>query len=343
MRSASAILRRLGVAIGLLAASSASPHAASATASTLETVRARGHLECGVSDGVAGFSTVDEKGRWSGLDVDFCRALAVAVLGDKTAVKFRPLSVADRFRALEAAEIDVLARNTTWTLSRDSEQGVRFVDVLFYDGQGFLAPRTHALASALELTGAKVCVLKGTGAEAALAGFFNARRMRFRLVASAHWDEVVHLYDKGECTVLSADISVLASARSRLSVPADHVLLPEMVSKEPLGPWVRASDSQWFAIVRWTLKALVAAEELGMSSASAQAMQAAGSEAVAPVHGGGASLGLASDWMLQIVRQVGSYGEIYEQNLGQASPLRLKRGLNDLWTRGGLMYAPPIR
>ncbi|MEW5962923.1 MAG: amino acid ABC transporter substrate-binding protein [Pseudomonadota bacterium] len=306
-------------------------------------MRARGHLECGVSDGVAGFSTVDERGRWSGLDVDLCRALAVAVLGDRSAVKLRPLPVADRFRALEAGEVDVLARNTTWTLSRDSERGVRFVDVLFYDGQGFLAPRTHALASALELTGAKVCVLAGAGAEAALAGFFNARRMRYQLVASAHWDELVRLYESGGCTVLSADISALASARSRLSLPSDHVLLPEMVSKEPLGPWVRASDSQWFAIVRWTLKVLIAAEELGISSTSVEAMQAAGSEAVARLLGGGAGLGLAPDWALQIVRQVGSYGELYERSLGQGSPLKLKRGLNDLWTRGGLMYAPPIR
>lgn len=325
----------------LVAASALLAGGPRAAASTLETVRARGHLECGVSDGVAGFSVVDERGRWSGLDVDFCRAVAVAALGDRAKVKLRALTVADRFRALEMGEVDVLARNTSWTLSRDSEVAVRFVDVLFYDGQGFLAPRTHALASALELTGAKVCMLAGTGAEAALTGFFNGKRMRHQLVPSAHWEELVKLYESGHCTVLSADVSALAAARSRLAAPAEHVLLPEMVSKEPLGPWVRASDGPWFAIVRWTLRLLIAAEELGLTSAGVAA--GSGGEALAHLAGGGAGLGLAPDWAEQIVRQVGSYGEIYERNLGLGSPLRLKRGLNDLWTRGGLMYAPPIR
>lgn len=341
MRSATAHPLRLLMPMWLLAAVAVLVGGPRAAASTLETVRARGHLECGVSDGVAGFSIVDEQGRWSGLDVDFCRALAVAVLGDRAKVKFRALTVADRFRALETGEVDVLARNTSWTLSRDSEAAVRFVDVLFHDGQGFLAPRTHALASALELTGAKICVLAGTGAENALAGYFNAKRMRHQVVSSAHWGELVRLYESGHCTVLSADISVLAAARSRLAAPAEHVLLPEMVSKEPLGPWVRSSDAPWFAIVRWTLQLLIAAEEIGLTSAGVAT--GAGGEALARLRGGGAGLGLAPDWAEQVVRQVGSYGEIYERNLGLGSPLRLKRGLNDLWTRGGLMYAPPMR
>ena len=329
-----------GVVLSLLGAMAAH-------AGLLDAVRARGHVECGVSDGVPGLSTVDASGRWSGLDVEFCAALAAATLGRADAVKYRPLSDADRFKALARGDVDLLARNTAWTLSRDTELGVRFVDVLLYDGQGFLVPRTHALASALELSGARICVQSGTHAEAGLAGFFAARKMRYQPVVSERWSALVQLYAGGQCSVLTGDLTVLASERSRLANPTDHVLLPELISKEPLAPAVGADDSQWFAGVRWTRMALVAAEELGITSANAEALRASGSEAQRAFLGAGAPLGsaigLAPDWAFQVVRQVGNYGEIFSRNLGSDSPLALERRLNDLWSRGGLMYAPPVR
>lgn len=334
---------RAAAAAALLATVLVAPPVADA--GTLEDVRARGSLECGVSDGVTGFSLF-ENGRWAGLDVEFCSAIAAAVLGNKDAVRFRPLPVGDRFRALMSGEVDVLARNTTWTLSRDTELGVRFVDVLFYDGQGFLVPRTHALASALELSGAKICVMSATLAEPALARFFSVRRMRFQPVASPHWTELVANYVSGVCNVLTADLTTLAVERSRLANPAEHVLLPELVSKEPLAPAVRDNDMQWFAVVRWTLKALIAAEELGLTRANVVAMRGGHtSEELAGFFGAsiGATMGLPPDWAFQIVKQVGNYGEIFERTVGQGSSLKLERRLNDLWSRGGLMYAPPMR
>jgi len=314
-------------------------------AATLDVVKARGHLECGVSGDVPGFSIADAQGRWTGFDVDFCSAVAAAVLGNKNAVKFRQLSVGNRFRALTSGEVDVLAGNATWTLSRDTELGVRFVDVLFHDGQGFLVPRTHALASALELSGAKICALSGTHAEAALARFFSVRKMRYQLIAAEHWGDLVMQYTSGVCNVLTADLTTLAIERSRFADPDAHVLLPELVSKEPLAPAVRADDAEWFLIVRWTLMALISAEELGVTSANADVVSGSAGEEIAGFlsASSGGAMGLPPDWAFQVIRQVGNYGEIFERNVGMRSPLKLKRRLNDLWSRGGLMYSPPMR
>lgn len=321
--------------------------AAAAAPSTLDAVKARGYVNCGVGDNTPGFSEVDGNGTWSGLDVEFCSALAAAVFGDKNNVKFRALQTADRFRALREGEVDVLMRTSAWTLSRDSDLGARFVGVLFYDGQGFLAPRGHAVASVLELSGASICVLPGGTGERAVSEFFTRSKMRYQLITSPRWDDLVKAYAAGSCTALTGDLSLLAYERSRLAVPADHVLLTEMISKEPLGPFVKAGDDTWFAIVRWTAMALVAAEELGLSSTNVAGMTGTSFMDIRRFLGLeanlGQPLGLARDWAFQVIKQAGNYGEIFERTLGAGSVLKLERGLNNLWTKGGLMYAAPFR
>jgi general L-amino acid transport system substrate-binding protein len=313
---------------------------------TLDTVRKRGHLICGVGEAMPGFAHADEKGKWSGLDVDFCSAVAAAVLGNKDLVKFRPLSTTDRFKALQDGSIDVLSRATTWTLSRDTEIGLRFVGTLFYDGQALLVRRSQGLTSVLELSGATVCVLAGTSNERGLAEFFRSRQMRYQAVSAPRWDELVDAYAAERCTLISSDLSVLALERESFASPGDHMLLPELISKEPLGPAVRQGDEEWLSIVRWTLMALIAAEELGVTSETAAELVASPSADVRNLLGGGnlgQGMGLPADWAFQIVKQVGNYGEVFARNVGKKSPLRLDRGLNDLWTRGGLMYSPPFR
>lgn len=320
--------------------------ASAAHAATLDDVRARGHVVCGVTEGQPGFATVSPAGAWTGLDVDFCAAVATAVLGSRDAVKYRVLSPSNRFQALAAGEVDVLPRAGGFTLSRDTEHGVRFVATLFHDGQGFLVRRGHAVASALELSGASVCVLSGVGVQG-LETFSRARRMRFQHMVADKWSETVKRYADGACTVLTGDVTALAAERSRLATPGEHVILPELVSKEMLGPLVRRGDEQWFSIVRWTLHALIAAEELGITSASAEAMRADPNPEVRRFLGLeadlGRPLGLARGWSYEIVRQVGNYGELFERNVGLASPLALDRGVNNLWTRGGLMSAGALR
>lgn len=315
--------------------------------SRLETIKARGYLNCGVGDSLAGFSQVNARGQWSGLDVEFCSALATSIFGSKDAVKFKNLTAADRFTALVNGEVDVLARATAWTLTRDNELGVRFVGVLFYDGQGFLVPRGHAITSVLELSGASVCVLPGSSGERGVTDFFGQRKMRFQLVTSEHWDHLVRTYASGGCTVLTGDLSVLAYERSRLAAAGDHLLLPELISKEPLGPAVKAGDEQWFSVVRWNYMALIAAEELGLTSTNVDAMRASSALDVRRFLGLeadlGASLGLARDWAYQIVKQVGNYAEVFDRNLGHGSILKIDRGLNNLWTKGGLLYSMPLR
>lgn len=310
-------------------------------------VRARGHLICGVSEAAPGFSTVDDKGQWSGMDADFCAALAAAVLGDRRAVKYRALSAADRFRSLSSGDIDVLSGATSWTLTRDTELGIRFVGVLFYDGQGFLVRRAHALTSVFELSGASICALAGTTADKGLTDFFRARQMRYQLVSTARWEDLVKAYASDSCTLLSGDVSALALERGRLANPPDHIILPEVVLKEPLGPAVRQGDEQWHSIVRWTLMALVMAEELGVTSQSVEEQRESPVLAVRQLLGAdgepGQALGLPKDWGFQVIRQVGNYGEIYDRAFGANSPIRLERGANALWTQGGLMYAPPFR
>jgi general L-amino acid transport system substrate-binding protein len=321
--------------------------AGAASSATLEDVRARGHLICGVGDGVAGFSHVDERGVWSGLDVDFCGAVAAAVFGRKDAVKFRPLSAANGFQALRGNEVDLLARATTWTLSRDTELGLRFAGTIFYDGQGFLVRRGQAVASVLELSGASVCVLSGTAAEQGVVDYFRARQMRYQLVVAERWGDLVKAYVAGTCTLLSSDMSVLALERSRLAKPGDHMLLPELITKEPSGPGVRQGDDQWFAIVRWTLMALIGAEELGLTSENIDSLNTSTLLDIRRFLGLDANLGqamgLERDWSHKIVKQVGNYGEIFARNVGANSALALERGVNGLWTKGGLMYAIPLR
>lgn len=335
-----------GICYGALAVAGAVT-ASAATTSVLETVKGRGYINCGVSESAPGFSQVNARGQWSGLDVEFCSALAAAIFGKKDAVKFRGLTAGDRFKALADGEVDVLSRATAWTLTRDTELGARFVDVLFYDGQGFLVPRGHAIASVLELSGASICVLPGSSGERSVADFFGQRKMRFQLVTSDRWDQLVKAYAAGGCTVLTGDISVLASERSRFANAAEHALLPEVISKEPLGPAVKAGDDVWFSVVRWNYMALIAAEELGLNSTNIDAMRASTALDVRRFLGLeadlGAPLGLARDWAYQIVKQVGNYAEIFDRTLGPGSPFKLDRGLNNLWTKGGLMYAAPLR
>lgn len=321
---------------------------AEASAETrLEAIRARGYVNCGVGTGITGFSQVDSSGRWSGLDVDFCSALAAAVLGSKDAVKFRNIQPGDRFKSLSDGEVDVMLRGSPWTLTRDTELGLRFVGVLFYDGQAFLVPRGHAIISVLELSGASICVLPGSSGERSVSDFFGQRKMRYQLVTSEDWAQLVKTYGLGGCTTLTGDLSLLAAERAQLAQPNDHILLPELIDKSPLGPVVKAGDDQWFAIVRWTYMALVAAEELGITQSNAGSMLNSTVLDVRRFLGLegdlGAPLGLAKDWAYQIVRQVGNYGEIFERNVGQNSALKLQRGLNDLWSKGGLMYSAPFR
>lgn len=318
-----------------------------AAAATLDDVRARGHLVCGVTEGMPGFAAVAPDGAWRGLDIDFCGAVAAAVLGRRDAVRYRVVTPASRYHALAAGEVDLLPRANGRTLSRDTEQRVRFVDTLFHDGQGFLVRRGMAVASVFELSGASVCVMTGTGADTALEAYFQQRRMRYHAVASAEWVDAVKAYADGACTVLSGDVTTLAAERSRLFNPGEHVILPELVSKEMLGPVVRQGDEQWFSIVRWSLAALISAEELGITGAAADGLRVSPFIDVRRFLGQEADLGrpmgLAREWSYRIVKEVGNYGEMFERNVGLKSPLALERGLNNLWTRGGLLSAGPLR
>lgn len=329
-------------AVGSLAASAAQ------AGPTLDAVKARGEVVCGVNTSLYGFSTPDEKGRWTGLDVDVCRAVAAAVLGDANKARFVPLSAQQRFTALQSGEIDILPRNTTWTLTRDTANGLNFTAINFYDGQGFLVPKALGVKSAKELSGATVCVQTGTTTELNLADFFRANNLSFKPVTIEKYEEVTQAFLAGRCDALTSDKSQLASIRANDTPnPDDYVILPETISKEPLTPSVRQGDDQWFDIVRWVQFATMEAEERGITAATVD--EALKSEdpnvkrmlGVTP--GMGAALGLDEKWAYNAIKQVGNYGESYERNVGQGSKLKLERGLNDLWSRGGLMYAPPIR
>ena len=332
----------------LLAALTFALAAASAHAeSTLEAVKKKGYLQCGVNTGLPGFSSTDEKGHWTGLDADFCRAVAAAVLGDAAKVKFTPLTAKERLTALQSGEIDLLSRNTTWTLSRDTALGVNFVGVIYYDGQGFLVSKSLGVTSARELDGAAVCILAGTTTELNLADYFRTHGMKYQPVVFDTPDQTAKGFEAGRCDVLTSDQSQLYALRIKLARPENAVVLPEVISKEPLGPAVRQGDDAWFNIVRWTLFALVNAEELGVSSQNVEEMKGSSNPEVRRLLGiegpKGEGLGLADDWAYQAIRQVGNYGELFERNVGQGSPLKVERGLNALWTKGGLQYAPPIR
>ncbi len=318
-----------------------------AQAETLKTVKDRGMLACGVSQGLPGFSAPDDKGNWTGLDVDVCRAIAAAIFNDPTKIKFVPLSAKDRFTALQSGEIDVLSRNTTWTLSRDTSLGANFAGVTYYDGQGFMVKKALKVNSALELNSASICVQTGTTTEQNLADYFKANKMKYEVIAFAGQDETIKAYESGRCDVFTTDVSGLYAERLKLANPADHVVLPEVISKEPLGPMVRHGDDQWFDIVKWTLFGLVTAEELGVTQANVDEMAKSDKPEFKRAFGTdgnlGEQLGLTKDWFYRIVKAVGNYGEMYDRNVGAGSKLQIARGLNQLWNKGGLQYAPPIR
>ena len=318
-----------------------------ASAQTLNNVKQRGSLICGVSQGIPGFSSPDDKGNWTGIDVDFCRAIAAGVLNDATKVQFRGLSTKDRFTALQSGEVDVLSRNSTWTLSRDASLGLNFTAVIYYDGQGFMVHKGLKVNSALELNGASICTQTGTTTELNLADYFRANKMKYEVVAFATIDETVQAYDGGRCDAFTTDASQLYAVRLKLSNPGDNVVLPEIVSKEPLAPAVRRGDDQWFELVKWTLFAMLNAEELGVASKNVDEMVKSDKPDVRRLLGVegnfGEQLGLSNDWVVRIVKLVGNYGEIFDRNVGAGSKLGIARGLNNLWTKGGIQYAPPVR
>ncbi len=318
-----------------------------AHAAVLDQVKAKGFVQCGVSQGLPGFSSPDDKGAWTGLDVDICRALAAAIFDDPEKVKFTPLSAKDRFTALQSGEIDVLSRNTTWTLDRDTKMGLNFTAVTYYDGQGFMVKKALKVNSALELSGATVCTQTGTTTELNVADFFRANKMKYEVVAFATADETIKAYEAGRCDVFTSDVSQLYAQRLKLAKADDHMILRDVISKEPLGPMVRHGDDQWFDVVKWTVFALVNAEELGVTTKNLAEMMKSTNPEVKRLLGTegalGQALGLTNDWVARMIKRVGNYGEIYDRNVGPGSRLNIERGLNKLWSKGGIMYAPPIR
>ncbi|QEW08063.1 amino acid ABC transporter substrate-binding protein [Nitrincola iocasae] len=321
--------------------------AASVSADTLETVKERGAVQCGVSDGLPGFSATDSDGRWQGIDADFCRAVAAAVLGDAEKVNFVSLTATERFTALQSGEIDVLSRNTTWTLTRDASLGLNFAGVTYYDGQGFLVKKDLGVSSALELDGASVCISSGTTTELNLADYFRFKGMSYEPVLYDTADQTAQGFEAGRCDILTSDQSQLYALRLQLSDPDGAMVLPEVISKEPLGPVVRQGDDVWFNIVKWTLSAQLNAEELGVTSANAEEMKASDNPSIQRLLGTSGNMGellqLSNDWAYNIVEQVGNYGEVFDRTVGTGSPLNIERGLNALWSEGGLQYAPPVR
>ncbi|WP_439242155.1 amino acid ABC transporter substrate-binding protein [Lonepinella sp. BR2474] len=325
-----------------------SSNAFAADTSTLDTVKQRGHVICGTTTGFAGFSAPDDKGEWKGLDVDLCKSVAAAVFGDATKFKTVPLNSQQRFTALQSGEIDVLTRNTTITQQRDTALGLQSPGVNFYDGQGFLVKKDLGVKSAKELDGATICLQTGTSNENTLADWARANNIKYTPVVFDQFNEVVNAFASGRCDVYSTDASGLASIRiSRLSNPDDYVVLPDLISKEPLAPFVRQGDAQWFNIVKWTLQAQFNAEELGLTSANVDAQLKSENPNIQRLlgvtEGTGKNLGLDDKWAYNIIKQVGNYGESFDRNVGKDSPLQIPRGLNNLWTNGGLHYGLPIR
>jgi general L-amino acid transport system substrate-binding protein len=317
--------------------------ATSANADTLDSVKSKGYVQCGVSTGLPGFSNADASGNWQGLDVDVCRAVAAATLGDASKVKFTPLTAKERFTALQSGEIDMLSRNTTWTLTRDASLGLNFAGVNYYDGQGFMVTKGLGVKSAKELDGAAVCIQAGTTTELNLADYFRENGMKYKSVTYDTSDATIKGFEAGRCDMITSDQSQLYALRIKLKNPGSAVVLPEVISKEPLGPVVRQGDDKWFNIVKWSLFAMVNAEELGITMNNAKSMMGSDNPAIGRfMTGQGEKLGLSDDWAFNIVSQVGNYGEAFERNVGMGSPLQISRGLNALWSKGGLQYAPPI-
>jgi general L-amino acid transport system substrate-binding protein len=321
--------------------------AQAAGAGTLSEIRSRGELRCGVNTGLAGFAAPDDAGQWRGIDADFCRAVAAAIFGSGEKVKFVPLNAKERFTALQSGEVDLLSRNTTWTMSRDTSLGLTFTGVMYYDGQGFMVRKSLGLSKVEQLAGASICVQTGTTNEQNLADYFTTRNLSYRPVVFERLDEAISAYTTGRCDSFTTDSSQLISERTQLPNPGDSVILPELISREPLGPAVRQGDDQWAGIVRWTHFAMLNAEAEGVTQQNVDEMLKSPNPEIRRLlglEGGfGAGLGLSNDWAVAILKAVGNYGESFERNLGSGSRLGIPRGLNALWKDGGLHYPPPIR
>jgi general L-amino acid transport system substrate-binding protein len=321
--------------------------AQSAQAGTLEAVAARGMLICGINPSLPGFGQPDEKGDFKGFNADICRAIAAAVLGDAAKTKFVPLTAATRFQALTSGAVDVLTHNSTWTMQRDTSSGLHFTGFTFFDGQAFLARKSAKLTSVTELAGASVCTQQGSTSELNAADFFRTHKQQYELVSFADEDQATRAFRDGRCDVLTSDASALAAARLKLQNPDDYVILPEIISKEALGLVVRDGDDRWFDVVRWTMNALIDAEELGVTKSNAAEAVKSPNPEVKRLLGAegkfGAGIGLSDDWAMHAIQAAGNYGEIFERNLGAGSPLKLPRGINALWSKGGILYAPPVR
>jgi general L-amino acid transport system substrate-binding protein len=320
----------------------------SALAGTLDDVKARGHLICGVTTGLAGFAAPDDKGTWKGFDVDICRGVAAAVFGDSNKVKFIPTTGKSRFPALQSGEVDMLARNTTWTFDRDVKLGFEFTGVNFYDGQGFMVRKDLGVKSAFELDGASVCVTTGSTTEMNLDDFFRANKMKYKTVVFEKSDEIRTAFQAGRCDVYTTDRSGLAAQRSAMNEPDAYMVLPEVISKEPLGPVVRHGDNHWGDVVRWTLNVMIIAEEKGLTSKNVDQMKASSNDPEIKRMLGlegeyGARLKLSNDWAHNVIKLVGNYGETYERNIGPNTPIGLARGVNQIWSKGGILYSPPFR
>jgi general L-amino acid transport system substrate-binding protein len=339
--------KRLGALIFIVVLAISIASADRSDAQTLKTVRERGTLNCGVSQGLMGFSSTDANGTWIGFDVDFCRAVAAAIFDDPAKVTFVPLDAGSRFTALQSNKIDVLSRNSTWTMSREGSLGLMFAGIAYYDGQGFLMRRDAGIDTALQLSGKTVCTQTGTTTELNLSDYFRSHDMDLKVLALGTAEDTLKAYDDRKCEVLTSDVSQLYAERLKLAAPDGHIILPEVISKEPLGPAVRQGDDPWLNLIKWTLYSLINAEELGVKSKTVDDAVRSSNPNIRRLLGAdggfGEQLGLTSDWAVRAVRAVGNYGEIYERNVGTQSRLSIPRGLNALWTSGGIQYAPPIR
>jgi general L-amino acid transport system substrate-binding protein len=336
----------IGLAVAVAVAAVAITYERYDTRTLKRTIR-RGEVLCGVNAGLPGFSIPDDKGNWTGFDVDFCRAVAAAIFDDPTKAKFIPLDANERFKELQSRKVDILSRNSTWSMSRETSYDLYFPAVAYYDGEGFMLPRARNIDSALDLDGSKVCVQSETTTQLNLADYFRTNNMKYQEIKFGKLDDVIKAYDSGQCDILTADVSQLYALRLNLGKPGDHVILPEIISKEPLAPVVRQRDDDWMMIVKWTLYAMINAEELGITSKDIDEAMKSKKPGVMRLVGTegayGEELGLTRDWAARIIRHVGNYGEIYERNVGSGSKLGIPRGLNQLWNAGGIQYAPPIR
>jgi general L-amino acid transport system substrate-binding protein len=336
----------IGLAVAVAVAATAIAYERYDTRTLKRTLR-RGEVLCGVNAGLPGFSIPDDKGNWTGFDVDFCRAVAAAIFDDPKKARFVPLDASERFKELQSRKVDILSRNSTWSMSRETSYDLYFPAVAYYDGEGFMLPRARNIDSALDLNGSKICVQSETTTQLNLADYFRANNMKYQEMKFAKLDEVIKAYDSGQCDTFTADVSQLYALRLNLGKPGDHVILPDVISKEPLAPVVRQRDDDWMMIVKWTLYAMINAEELGITSSNIdEALKSKKPDVMRLVGTEGAygeALGLTKDWAVRIIRHVGNYGEIYERNVGSGSKLKIPRGLNQLWSAGGIQYAPPIR